>query len=737
MLLPIYTRGEKNTLIKQDSLFQADPKFYINMPDGELAPVFDYENFPFQIFKDAPLRTKRGKTVDRIQYFDLACSFDIETTTILNDDPYAFMYQWQYCIEDFVFMGKTWEDFMRFNNILASELELGIEMIDGTLTGRSIVTYIFNLSFEFQFMRYFIGDIISPLITEKYSPLLVPTSLGITYRCAYRLTNKSLDAFTKGCQHHKLKGDLDYSITRVPIKDDPKNGLTDLELAYCYNDVKGLSEAIRDRFEKDKKYSIATIPLTSTGYVRKDAQQSMRKAPKNRRHFIETQLDSHLYEMCRAAFRGGNTHANAAHVGKILHNVKSWDLASSYPAWILTQTYPIGKFELYEDISSLNFIANLYTIVKQYCLLVTIRLYDFEYIGSCGVPYISRSKTFLRICDKESIIEDNGRLYSAPFAEMTLTDIDLLMILKYYKYEKIEIVEAYRSHRGMLPNELRRVCLDYYKKKTTLKGVTSEDGSAEYEYARAKEMLNSTYGMCVQRYDRTEFEYIDNKYIPVHKPLKEMLEKYYNSESSFLSYQFGVWITAWARFVLQMGLDIAGPDLVYCDTDSVKYIGDHEEEFQKLNKHLRDNALKHGAVAYNKEGKEYPVGIYDQEKTYTDFKTLGAKKYIYSYDNGKTIHSTISGVSKDIGEKFFTKHGFDAFTPDTIIPVSGKVSAHYHDDGIHYVTIKGVKILTASSVALVPAAYTIHITHDYHDFIESVKKSLYNSYKKGDNKNGL
>lgn len=728
MLLQIYGTGEKNKLTKEPSLYEADPKFFISMPDGELAPVYDYKNFPFQIFKNAPTCKKRGKTADRIEYYDLACSFDIESTTILSDDPYAFMYQWQYCIEDYVFMGKTWEDFMEFNSILSHELDLSIDFMDNTLSGRAIVTYIHNLSYEFQFMRYFIGDIISPLITEKYCPLLVPTSQGIVYRCSHRLTNKSLDAFTKGMPHHKLKGDLDYSITRVPVASDPMNGLTNIEMAYCYNDVKGLSEAIRDRLDKDKKYTIATIPLTSTGYVRKDAQISMRKAPRNRRHFLDTQLDAHLYQMCRAAFRGGNTHANAAHVGKVLHNVKSYDLASSYPAWILTQTYPLGKFEKIENISTEDFISNFNSFVKQFCCLVTIRLYNFEYIGSCGVPYISRSKTFLRICDKNSIVEDNGRIFSAPFAEMTLTDIDLLLVLKYYKYEKIEIVEAYRSHRGKLPNELRRVCYEYYKSKTELKGL--EDPESKYNYARSKELLNACYGMMVQRIDRIEYEYQDNEYKPVIKPLQTMLDKFYGSESSFLSYQHGVWICAWARFVLQMGLDIAGPDMVYCDTDSVKFIGDHEAEFEKLNKHLRDNAIRSGAVAYNKEGKEYPVGIYDQEKTYTDFKTLGAKKYIYSYDNGKTIHSTISGVSKDIGQEFFTKYGFDAFKPDTIIPVSGKVSAHYHDEGIHHINIKGVDILTASSVALVPAAYTIHITHDYHDFIESIKNSLYDRYGK-------
>ena len=170
MLLSQYTHDKKNKLVKTLSLYQADPKFYIQMPDGEQAPVFDFENFPFSIFKDAPLCKKRGKTLDNIQYYDLACTFDIETTTVLSEQPFGFMYQWQYCIEDYVFMGKTWEDFMEFNSIISHELDLSIDFMDKTLSGRSIVTYIMNLSYEFQFMRYFIGDIISPLITEKYCP---------------------------------------------------------------------------------------------------------------------------------------------------------------------------------------------------------------------------------------------------------------------------------------------------------------------------------------------------------------------------------------------------------------------------------------------------------------------------------------------------------------------------------------------------------------------------------------
>lgn len=725
MLLFKYGRTEDNKLDKQISLFSADPKFYIHMPDGEKAPVFDYKNFPYEIFKDCPTHTKRGKTLDRVTYLDIIASFDIETTTILDtDNPYAFMYNWQFALEDYVFMGRTWEEYIDFMDILSRELNLNIYKSEGALCGRSLVIHVFNLNFEFQFCRHFIGEIINPMITDKYAPLLIPTESGFTYRCAYRLTNKSLASFTKGFPHEKLNGELDYNKIRTP-----KTTLTDNELAYCYNDVKGLNEALRDKFSRER-YNIANVPVTSTGYVRKDARTEMRKNPRNHTTFIDTRLDEHLYKMCRSAFRGGNTHCNALHAGEHLHNVKSWDITSSYPAWILTKTYPIGKFEKIEDTSSV--IPNFTKLVQRYCLLVTIRLFDFEYIGSCGVPYISRDKTLVRVCDEKLITEDNGRIAKCPtFVEMTVTDIDLMLILKDYKYRHIQVIEAYQSLRGKLPKELRDVCFEYYKQKTALKDLpdTPEEPDNTYNYSRYKGLLNSTYGMMVQRIDRVEYEYKDGEYIQVKKTLQEQLDKFYETRSSFLSYQHGVWVTAWARFVLHMGCEIAGEDLVYIDTDSCKYIGDHEDGFRKLNESLLENAKKNGAVAYNKNGEPFYIGVYDQEQTYTDYKALRSKCYIYSYDNGKTIKATISGVSKDVGKKYFTEHGFDALKDGLLIPMSGKLTPHYNNDLPHYIEYKGERILTASNIALVPADYTIKIQPSHITYIEDIKRKLYNHRK--------
>ena len=209
MLLYEYFAGKRHKLDKRLSLFSAEPLFYIHLPSGEAAPVFDYKNFPFEIFKNAPAIQKRGRSKDRVEYLNIVTAFDIETTTILSDEPFAFMYQWQYCIEDYVFMGKTWLEFQDFLKVLAAAFDLHIkETDDGLIVGRSLVTYIHNLSYEFQFMRMFLGKLIHPLITDKYEPLLIQTQTGITFRCSYRLTNKPLSKFTKGFEHAKLEKEI-------------------------------------------------------------------------------------------------------------------------------------------------------------------------------------------------------------------------------------------------------------------------------------------------------------------------------------------------------------------------------------------------------------------------------------------------------------------------------------------------------------------------------------------------
>ena len=62
--------------------------------------------------------------------------------------------------------------------------------------------------------------------------------------------------------------------------------------------------------EGDRKHdNLAMMPMTSTGFVRRDFRAAMNRNRRNREMFLNTRLTPELYQMLKKAFRGGDTHA--------------------------------------------------------------------------------------------------------------------------------------------------------------------------------------------------------------------------------------------------------------------------------------------------------------------------------------------------------------------------------------------------------------------------------------------
>ena len=639
---------------------------------------------------------KRG-----VNYLQIPCAFDIETTNIYKREsdgtllteprPFSFMYHWQFCIDDAVCFGRTWEEFQELLKALETRMNLSFK--------NRLVIYVHNLPFEWNFMNRFI-DYAEGFFKEERKPLKILTKGGIEFRCSYALSNMSLNKFceNEGAIYYKLDGEaFDYDKIRTP-----QTTLTEYEESYCYNDVRGLCECIASRLRFD---SLGTIPMTSTGYVRRDLRAAVKGDKKYRESFRNNALTPELYTLCREAFRGGDTHANLNYSNQIVHNVTSKDITSSYPASMMMNLYPQTQF-FKMNVSTFN---NMDT--SEYALLMEVRFINIKYIGSCGIPYIPRSKCRAYTPDK---VIDNGRILWASMIECVLTDIDYEIIKKEYSYEDIFIKDIYASRYAPLSDKIKNTVMDYYKGKTLLKG----DSEHVYEYNKKKNSLNSTYGCMVMRIDQelTEYDSISHEYNSTQPALEEILTKFYKSYNSFLSYQHGVWITANSRKRLREMLWKVGSDVIYCDTDSIKYVGDHEADFQEKNKQIIKEAEAAGAYAETKSGKIKYMGVWDDDGTYEEFKTLGAKKYVYSEDG--IIHSTIAGVSKKAGQKFFSTNGLDAFKIGNVIPDSGHLTAFYNDDNIHQITIKGCTFTTASNVALIDNTYTIGVTDEYLDLLE-------------------
>lgn len=658
--------------------------------------AYYWNEFPFDILKKDIVKSGKHKMYQRHPM-----TFDIETSKIPTDDEghyQSFMYIWQVCIEGNVVFGRRWEELQEFMQ----------KVVDGYKLSENerVVVYVHNLSFEFQFIQdYFKFTDVFAMASRS---ILTAKTAHLEFRCSYKLSNMSLAKFienTPNTLHYKGVDDLDYATVRTP--DTPLN---EVELGYCFNDVKGLYECVMELLKED---NIATIPLTSTGYVRRDCRKAMNKNKNNRKMFLRSRLTLLHYKLLRECFRGGNTAGDRYLTNLILKNVGSYDLSSSYPFQMIAREYPLGKW----NYGVIPDIKTLEEYNRKYC---TIARYTFKNIhlrDEKPIPYIPQSKC-LALGDNREIY--NGRILHADCLTISMTNIDYDIVKEQYVYDEIAVEEFHYSRKGLLPKELRDTIMYYFEKKSKLKG----DEEHYYEYMKSKNKLNSIYGMTVTNILNTEIEYHDGEYTEkkmIEEEMQEALDKYYKNHRSFLNYSWGVFVTAYARRELEDGLNIAGLDTIYCDTDSVKYIGDHDKEFEAYNERLNKECEERGIKNYAEvNGKRFYMGIFDKEKGYDEFITLGAKKYAFR-QNGK-LGITVSGLSKKKGaEELEKKGGLRRFQRNEVFYNSGRTIAQYNAAKVHDITVNGCTFSTASNLAIVDTTYTLGITDTMLDIIERLQ----------------
>ena len=625
-------------------------------------------------------------------YIDVYATFDIESSMILNqsrtltkDTPQydGFMYIWQFCIEGVVIFGRTWDEYQALLDYLTKVFELGEK--------RKLKIFVHNLSFEYVYIRDF--SKFTKVFGYDDRSIIRAQNDCFEYLCSYVLSNMNLAKLCQnmGCTHVKAKNDLDYSIVRTPTTE-----LTEIEYGYCYNDVRGLWEAIAKYLEFD---TLATLPLTSTGFVRRDVRENTRKNKKYRRGFLKRRLNDELYQLFTEAFRGGNTASNRYATGYQIHGVKSKDMTSSYPNVLLRfPEYPVGNFIKWavDDIDDLVYAHNKYCTIGRYTFT------NIEIDPDATIPYIPFYK-----CSRVS--EDlecyNGRVLHAAELTIALTNIDFDIINSMYKYDDVIVTDYYVAKKGYLADEIREKIYEYYLKKCTLK----YDPDVWYEYNLAKGKLNSIFGLMAQKIIKDEW-ILDANGDLVLSEERKTLDDYYNSFNSFTEYQCGCFCTALARLMLQRGIDLVGDDMIYCDTDSVKYQGDHDEDFQILNDEIRKTNNEYCTVKSD-NGKDYTIGIWDDDGDYQTFITLGAKKYAYTDQEGK-IHVTVSGLGKrEAAAELEAGKGLDDFRIGKVFTHSGRTVAQYNEHlGRHIINVNGEDIVSYSNIAIVPTTYTLGVT---------------------------
>lgn len=358
---------------------------------------------------------------------------------------------------------------------------------------------------------------------------------------------------------------------------------------------------------------------------------------------------SKAYELSQKAFLGGFTHANQCKLGRHLHNIASYDLTSAYPSVMLVKKFVYHWKHQLKSLKEVEFDknGNIVNDNKGYMLRLKFKNVHAKH----GISVISSSKVEGLIKAKTTPSYawiDNGRILHADEFILTCYDTDYNTYRKYYDWESVEFLEGFSGQKVRLLDSDIYSILHFYEDKckwkaeaTRLKDMRKKGdpkfnnkllGDATAKLNFAKQQLNSVYGCAAM--DKWKY-YREDQNREYFSEFCEIEKKgNYNTVSTFT---IGGQVTSYVREqILSAIAEIGFKDMVYSDTDSIKFENKekHEFVFNNINKEMQNelseviNELNLDTSKWG-EQKDW-LNQFDYEGSYTDFKTLGAKRYIHT-----------------------------------------------------------------------------------------------------------
>lgn len=414
---------------------------------------------------------------------------------------------------------------------------------------------IHNLSYDYQYIKdwlrkYFAdrGEIIAidmhKLITFRLD--------GFLFKCTYRLSQKSLASWGKdnNIKHPKLVGEIDYDVLR--FQDSP---LVRKDWRYMFRDVIALHECFDTQLSLHGD-TVMSVPLTNTGYVRRECRKRFKALRKNSTDFIENRMDDRVYKLINMENAGGLTHGNRFKAGEIVTIkdedkekgicIRHRDFASHYPSQQRTRQAPINAFHQWynrfeaeklgtkvwgiDDLEALDEKMEWLAVIEirearvhkgitlpylqtHKCIEGSVksrRKYwhtDTEFMGNKKLGDKKHDENYYTSNNFDKLIDDNGRvLYLYGKCYVGVNRYDLKWILKQYDID-YDIVLVYSAKRGPFPQYIQDTVDYFFVEKTRTKwklkkmedeGVPPTDPAyikAKQDNSIAKAMLNAIFGM--------------------------------------------------------------------------------------------------------------------------------------------------------------------------------------------------------------------------------------------------
>ena len=474
--------------------------------------------------------------------------------------------------------------------------------------------YFHNLSFDGEFILWWLleneytydEDIASDktfksIIDETgsiYAITIRHNKKSITeLKCSYKLFPKSIKEIGELVGVEKLNETHNYD----EIKHyNSVEELPEEEIKYITNDVLIMVHLIR--YLKDK--GVKGITMSTSAY--KNWLQDKYTLCKNQ---MKKDTNEEIVEIVRKSYRGGITKVNQKYAGIEFNDVISFDVNSLYPSVMYENPMPIGEGKIYKSIEECEKDNRHLMIIVAFVQYAKVRDGQHAFIGNNSGFSYARKYSY----DDEL---DNKMLY------LWRDEFELFKLVYDAQYEIMKVVGWKQANY---------VFKDYIDRWYDVKKNAKND----VERSLAKLMLNSLYG---------KFGMNDNRVTKLPVGIDEGDKIIYCVEENNTTYYYkevASYITSKARCKLASFMNRCGDNFLYCDTDSVYYIG---HEIPDLFKDVVD-AKK--------------LGYWKYEGHYTRFKALKAKCYLKQLDDG-TIERRIAGCPKECAELIT----FDNFAPN-------------------------------------------------------------------------
>lgn len=673
--------------------------------------LINYKLFDYEKLNNIKGLTRRKKT-GSLTYADCIIMLDTETSK-----KYLNKIDVNYVVAFTISIRYEHENICTLYGNKPSQCIECLNMIKENIYSNNLIIYIHNMSYDWVFLRRFLmasyGTPVHQLNTKSHYPIYIEFANGIILKDSLILAQRKLEKWADdmNVEHKKSVGKWNYDKIRTQSEH-----FTNDELEYIEHDTLAGVECL-DALKESIHKRIYSMPYTATGIPRNELR-SIAFKNRGKEWFLRNVPSYEQYKKLEKVYHGGYTHANRHYVGQIQTGfIKCFDFASSYPFVLLSEKYPCEKFQNSSNLSlhEIKEQSNEYAFMfKLVAIGVKLKSDNFP------MPCLQNSKM-------EKIINpiiDNGRILCCDYCEIYLNEQDAITILEQYDFIKHVCCEVEYAKKDYLPRWLTDYIFKCFENKTQFKG------GDPVLYALAKAILNSIYGMCCQHCVKEVIEevYLTGEYIKNKFDENEdsenseqfLYDKYVNSRNSFLPYQIGVWCTSYAQknlFELGKLCEI----WLYSDTDSAYGINWNIKAVLEYNDKCKEKLKANGYSFVYFNNRKYWLGIAeseDKKDEYSEFITLGAKRYCGRCLKDNKLHITVAGVPKNGAECL--NNDIKNFKKGTIFTgaKTGKKTHTYIYNDI-FTDENGIEI--GDSIDLSPCDYLLDIAEDNENW-----ESLFN-----------